>query len=735
MAGGKTNTIVYRFEGDTRDLEEDIKRLTSKFKSLKKAKTDSVTGSYSYEGETLDLMQAYEKIVKAQRGVRSMLKKGQGILTKEDKEDLKQLRKLRSEIEEGLANPDTFKDAKSVDAYQKKVKTALRIAHRLRKRALEASSKTELKESKAVAKERERLEQSLSPEEQAAASLNAQNFERLKGFADMSNPQEAAFIEEMQSKVTAYKSALKDFNAEQSRYNSLVNKSETDTQRFEQAQAKLAAATVSLNDAYKNGINNLRKMSQLQNKSNKKKGGLMHDFGKKLYSQTLRQIASSIISAVISGVKEALAKISQVSDWFNNTMTEITSSLKYAINSIAASVAPLLRLVAPIFEFLADLIAKLSEKLGKFFALLTGSDTWIKATKQVEDYRDAVNKASGVKGIDELNKLDQENNPFEEVDVDSTLNLTFDLLSVIDQVLADLEPLLDVVFELLDKVLEVVGAILLPIMDAAEKVLQPIVALVSTILDVVIMVIDQLMTSLNPLVESLAYLLSDVGKLVTHIVLALMPLIEPILQIVCAVVDLIASVLSDVIDLVDFLIQLLDPILSGIVVGVAGAFGLILSIVAQIVYLVGAIVKTLIKVFTFQWNEIPSVWSNFADMSKNLWIGWGKTFKSSTDGIFGTASIDTSRMATGGVVSEPTLAMVGEGKYSEAVVPLGQSPQFVSMKQSIAEEVVASLGVNNSSNPSVSDRPVILNIDGRTLARALWPQLINTQYQVGVKLK
>ena len=93
---------------------------------------------------------------------------------------------------------------------------------------------------------------------------------------------------------------------------------------------------------------------------------------------------------------------------------------------------------------------------------------------------------------------------------------------------------------------------------------------------------------------------------------------------------------------------------------------------------------------------------------------------------------DTVAMATGGVVNAPTLAMVGEGKYPEAVVPLGQSPQFTSMKQGIAEEVVSLIGPRNDAR---NNRPVVLNIDGRTLARALWPDLIDTQYQVGVKLK
>lgn len=53
-------------------------------------------------------------------------------------------------------------------------------------------------------------------------------------------------------------------------------------------------------------------------------------------------------------------------------------------------------------------------------------------------------------------------------------------------------------------------------------------------------------------------------------------------------------------------------------------------------------------------------------------------------------------LASGAVVSQPTYAMIGEGKYSEAVVPLGQSPQFASMKQDIANAVADALSGNTS---------------------------------------
>ena len=91
-------------------------------------------------------------------------------------------------------------------------------------------------------------------------------------------------------------------------------------------------------------------------------------------------------------------------------------------------------------------------------------------------------------------------------------------------------------------------------------------------------------------------------------------------------------------------------------------------------------------------------------------------------------------MATGGVVSSPTVAMVGEGRYPEAVVPLGDSPQFASMKSDIANAVVQAMrlaqpaqgGNGNGSAPTVT-----LNIDGQAFARLIMPQLKKEGYRRG----
>ena len=102
-------------------------------------------------------------------------------------------------------------------------------------------------------------------------------------------------------------------------------------------------------------------------------------------------------------------------------------------------------------------------------------------------------------------------------------------------------------------------------------------------------------------------------------------------------------------------------------------------------------------------------------------------------------------LATGGVVRQPTLALIGEGAYDEAVVPLGNSPQFRAMRQGIAHETAQQLyrgygfgGV--ASSPSVraggsQGRPLVLELNGKEVARGILPDIAYTQNQTGVQLR
>ena len=69
------------------------------------------------------------------------------------------------------------------------------------------------------------------------------------------------------------------------------------------------------------------------------------------------------------------------------------------------------------------------------------------------------------------------------------------------------------------------------------------------------------------------------------------------------------------------------------------------------------------------------------------------------------------QMASGGVVTGPTQALIGEGRYDEAVIPLGNSPQMKDLVNQIAEATN-----NKSENDQI---PVQIFLDGDVLFEAM----------------
>ena len=82
--------------------------------------------------------------------------------------------------------------------------------------------------------------------------------------------------------------------------------------------------------------------------------------------------------------------------------------------------------------------------------------------------------------------------------------------------------------------------------------------------------------------------------------------------------------------------------------------------------------------FTNLWNNIVGVFTGGA-VTGNPNAG----FRGGTRGGFG--GVAARPFATGGVVTQPTMALIGESRYSEAVIPLGNSPQMSQLLNQFAQ--------------------------------------------------
>ena len=82
------------------------------------------------------------------------------------------------------------------------------------------------------------------------------------------------------------------------------------------------------------------------------------------------------------------------------------------------------------------------------------------------------------------------------------------------------------------------------------------------------------------------------------------------------------------------------------------------------------------------------------------------------------------KLASGAIATGPTFAEIGEGKFDEAVIPLGQSPQFIKMKQDIADAV-------NRNGAGNQPMEVYMIVDGDTFARVSVKNINRLQRQTG----
>jgi tape measure domain-containing protein len=243
---------------------------------------------------------------------------------------------------------------------------------------------------------------------------------------------------------------------------------------------------------------------------------------------------------------------------------------------------------------------------------------------------------------------------------------------------------LAVAFQALTPVLPVIGAMLGEIATTIGPVLVQVVQALLPILTGFIQIIAELAAALLPVILPLIQMLAD---LFAQVVEAVLPLLEPLFELIQAILPILIGLFQSLMPVIELIVGVISDIL--------------VPVIDTLVAVLTGLIDFLVGVFTGDWEK---AWGGIVDVFTGIFEGVQSIGRAVINGLidiingfiaglngvgdlvsditgggvdFTIGSIP--HLAEGGVVSKSrggTLAVVGEGRYDEAVVPL--SPDVLS---------------------------------------------------------
>lgn len=152
-----------------------------------------------------------------------------------------------------------------------------------------------------------------------------------------------------------------------------------------------------------------------------KKGGGFN-LGKMFQMSAIYSAISSVISGIKNAVAEGSQNLAQYSSGYNQSISSVMSALTQLKNAFTVAFAPIVNVVAPYLSTFISMLSAAANKVGQFFAALTGQSFSAQAIPVVQDYAAGLQdtsknmddtagsakklkKALSVLSFDELNQL------------------------------------------------------------------------------------------------------------------------------------------------------------------------------------------------------------------------------------------------------------------------------------------------------------------------------------------
>lgn len=218
--------------------------------------------------------------------------------------------------------------------------------------------------------------------------------------------------------------------------------------------------------------------------------------------------------------------------------------------------------------------------------------------------------------------------------------------------------------------------------DRVTAVWTDIWGVIGPLIGQIIHVIGSLWTDiLQPL---LSWLTTALGPTISDVAAS-------ILEVVSWMVNNVGGLVHALLNIIQGVITFVTGVFTGnwaqVWQGVVSIFANIFSAIGTVVYaVINGIITALNAAISMVWNAVVSLVNLFAGVVNAISGGVLSFGVDMAAPSIPYLTVDAA-MASGGVVTSPTRALIGEGRYDEAVVPLGNSPQMRQFADSVAERV------------------------------------------------
>jgi len=270
------------------------------------------------------------------------------------------------------------------------------------------------------------------------------------------------------------------------------------------------------------------------------------------------------------------------------------------------------------------------------------------------------------------------------------------IMPIITQALAQILPfLMQIIQTILPPLMQVIQALLPMFMQIAQALLPPLMQLIQALIPPLMQLIQAILPVLNVIIQAFI----AVMQVVINILGAILP---PIISALAAIIRGIVPVIQGVGAVFSWLMGVAQAIWNGLVAVIRGAVNILSSVISGAMNVVRAVwnaawtgIKAiaegiwngLVSFFSGAWTAITKPFEWIGNAIKNVFKAafnfiakiWNNTVgrislhvPSWVPGIGGKGfSVPKiPEMAKGGIVTKATLAVVGEGRDHEAVIPL-----------------------------------------------------------------